>query len=54
MVEGSNIRKKVSTELEVGRPFSPAMFEGVLRKFTPDIPSSILGRPRSALLTHSS
>ncbi|KAL8542181.1 hypothetical protein ACS0TY_003152 [Phlomoides rotata] len=46
VVDGSNIRKKVATKLEAGRPFSPAMFEGVLRKFTPDIPSSILGRPR--------
>lgn len=53
MVDGSNTRKKIVTELEAGRPFSPAMFEGVLRKFTPDIPSSILSRPRSVLLTLS-
>ncbi|KAI3739700.1 hypothetical protein L2E82_30111 [Cichorium intybus] len=29
-----------------GRPFSPTMFEVVLKKFTPDIPNSISGRPR--------
>ncbi|KAK3003409.1 hypothetical protein RJ639_019545 [Escallonia herrerae] len=38
--------KKDVTVLEAGRPFSPAMFEGVLRKFTPDVPNSISGRPR--------
>ncbi|KAI3697481.1 hypothetical protein L6452_30542 [Arctium lappa] len=32
--------------MQVGRPFSPAMFEVVLKKFTPDVPSSISGRPR--------
>lgn len=29
-----------------GRPFSPTMFEVVLKKFTPDVPNSISGRPR--------
>ncbi|KAL8099690.1 hypothetical protein AgCh_032091 [Apium graveolens] len=32
--------------LETGRPFSPTMFEGVLKKFTPDVSNSISGRPR--------
>ncbi|XP_038892615.1 ubiquitin carboxyl-terminal hydrolase 24 [Benincasa hispida] len=29
-----------------GKPFSPLMFDGVLKNFSPDLPSSILGRPR--------
>ncbi|KAK6121568.1 hypothetical protein DH2020_044688 [Rehmannia glutinosa] len=45
-VGGSNVKKKDVAEIETGRPFSPTMFEGVLRKFTPDVSSSILGRPR--------
>ncbi|KAL6557884.1 hypothetical protein OROMI_018234 [Orobanche minor] len=45
-VGGSNPKKKDVSELETGRPFSPTMFEGVLRKFTPDMPSSILRRRR--------
>ncbi|KAL3829765.1 hypothetical protein ACJIZ3_018567 [Penstemon smallii] len=44
--EGANMKKKNITELETGRPFSPTMFEVVLTKFTPDVPSSISGRPR--------
>lgn len=32
--------------MQTGRPFSPAMFEVVLKNFTPDIPNSISGRPR--------
>uniref|UniRef100_A0A6N2K1Y8 ubiquitinyl hydrolase 1 n=1 Tax=Salix viminalis TaxID=40686 RepID=A0A6N2K1Y8_SALVM len=31
---------------ETGRPFRPAMFESVLKNFTPDVPNSISGRPR--------
>lgn len=38
--------KKDMVILETGRPFRPAMFEGVLKFFTPDVPSSISGRPR--------
>ncbi|KAL6513419.1 hypothetical protein OROGR_020905 [Orobanche gracilis] len=45
-VGGSDPKKKDVSELETGRPFSPTMFEGVLRKFTPDMPSSILRRRR--------
>ncbi|KAL6514903.1 hypothetical protein OROGR_020482 [Orobanche gracilis] len=45
-VGGSDSKKKDVSELETGRPFSPTMFEGVLRKFTPDMPSSILRRRR--------
>lgn len=29
-----------------GKPFSPIMFEPVLKIFTPDLPSSFSGRPR--------
>ncbi|KAK4424880.1 Ubiquitin carboxyl-terminal hydrolase 24 [Sesamum alatum] len=46
MVTGTSVKKKDVTVLEIGRPFSPTMFEGVLRKFTPDVSSSISGRPR--------
>lgn len=52
MVSGTSVKKKDVTVLEIGRPFSPTMFEGVLRKFTPDVPSSLSSRPRSVLLTH--
>uniref|UniRef100_A0A2P2JCX4 ubiquitinyl hydrolase 1 n=1 Tax=Rhizophora mucronata TaxID=61149 RepID=A0A2P2JCX4_RHIMU len=41
----SSLKKDTST-VEAGRPFSPAMFEGVLKNFTPDVPSSLSGRPR--------
>ncbi|GMI72638.1 ubiquitin-specific protease 24 [Hibiscus trionum] len=42
----SNLKKKDTTTLEIGRPFSPVMFESVLKSFTPDVPNSISGRPR--------
>ncbi|KAJ0809939.1 putative ubiquitinyl hydrolase 1 [Helianthus annuus] len=32
--------------MQTGRPFSPAMFEVVLKNFTPDVPNNISGRPR--------
>ncbi|KAL9675694.1 hypothetical protein QQ045_003899 [Rhodiola kirilowii] len=38
--------KKSTTIVETASPFSPSMFEEVLKKFTPDIPSGLLGRPR--------
>ncbi|XP_021295457.1 ubiquitin carboxyl-terminal hydrolase 24 isoform X2 [Herrania umbratica] len=41
-----NVKKKDTTVLDIGRPFSPAMFEAVLKVFTPDVPNSISGRPR--------
>ncbi|KAJ9558134.1 hypothetical protein OSB04_012748 [Centaurea solstitialis] len=37
---------KDMNHMQVGRPFSPAMFEVVLKNFTPDVSSSISGRPR--------
>lgn len=46
VVDGSNLKKKDSVEIEAGRPFSPTMFELILRKFTPDVSSSTSGRPR--------
>ncbi|WCJ39005.1 Ubiquitin carboxyl-terminal hydrolase 24 [Euphorbia peplus] len=45
MPTSSGLKKDVAV-LETGRPFSPAMFEGVLKSFTPDVPSSMSGRPR--------
>ncbi|XP_010447647.1 PREDICTED: ubiquitin carboxyl-terminal hydrolase 24 [Camelina sativa] len=41
----TSIRNNV-TVVEAGRPFTPAMFEGVLRKFTPDVLNNMSGRPR--------
>ncbi|KAL4367716.1 hypothetical protein GQ457_05G031620 [Hibiscus cannabinus] len=42
----SNLKKTDTKALEIGRPFSPVMFEAVLKSFTPDVPNSISGRPR--------
>ncbi|CAN4080647.1 unnamed protein product [Withania somnifera] len=38
--------KKDAASIEVGTPFSPSMFDAVLKKFTPDVHKSISGRPR--------
>ncbi|CAB4286305.1 unnamed protein product [Prunus armeniaca] len=43
---GSSSKNKDTSVLDTGRPFSPAMFEGILKNFTPDVPTSILGRLR--------
>ncbi|XP_048426234.1 ubiquitin carboxyl-terminal hydrolase 24 isoform X1 [Pyrus x bretschneideri] len=45
MPSGSSSKDKDTSVLETGRPFSPAMFEGVLKNFTPDVPTSISCRP---------
>ncbi|KAG6628303.1 ubiquitin carboxyl-terminal hydrolase 24 isoform X1 [Carya illinoinensis] len=45
MPNGSSLEKDIAT-LESGKPFRPDMFEDILKKFTPDVPSSISGRPR--------
>ncbi|KAJ9179597.1 hypothetical protein P3X46_011367 [Hevea brasiliensis] len=45
MPSSSSMKKDIAI-VESGRPFSPAMFEGVLKNFTPDMPNSISGRPR--------
>lgn len=41
---------KDMNHMQTGRPFSPAMFEVVLKNFTPDVPNSISGRPRYVLI----
>ncbi|KAK3223836.1 hypothetical protein Dsin_010861 [Dipteronia sinensis] len=46
MPSGSSLKKKDVAFVETGRPFKPAVFEAVLKKFTPDVPNSISGRPR--------
>ncbi|PQQ11380.1 ubiquitin carboxyl-terminal hydrolase 24-like [Prunus yedoensis var. nudiflora] len=46
MPSGPSSKNKDAGVLETGRPFSPAMFEGVLKNFTPDVRTSISGRPR--------
>lgn len=43
MPTSSNLKKDA---VETGRPFRPAVFEAVLKNFTPDVPNSISGRPR--------
>ncbi|KAK4841999.1 hypothetical protein QYF36_014034 [Acer negundo] len=46
MPSGSSSKKKDVSFVETGRPFKPDLFEAVLKKFTPDVPNSISGRPR--------
>ncbi|XP_028952154.1 ubiquitin carboxyl-terminal hydrolase 24-like [Malus domestica] len=46
MPSGSSSKDRDVSVLETGRPFSPAMFEGVLKNFTPDVLPNISGRPR--------
>ncbi|CAN6561822.1 unnamed protein product [Malus baccata var. baccata] len=46
MPSGTSSKDRDGSVLETGRPFSPAMFEGVLKNFTPDVLPSISGRPR--------
>ncbi|XP_038711944.1 ubiquitin carboxyl-terminal hydrolase 24-like isoform X2 [Tripterygium wilfordii] len=43
---GLSLKKKDMAILETGRPFSPSMFEVVLKSFTPDVPNSMSGTPR--------
>ncbi|XP_052211291.1 ubiquitin carboxyl-terminal hydrolase 24 [Diospyros lotus] len=42
----TSLKKREMAVPETGRPFRPAMFDRVLKKFTPDVPISISGRPR--------
>lgn len=46
MPHGSSSKMKDPSVIETGRPFSPAMFEGVVKNFTPDVPSGFSGRTR--------
>ncbi|GAB2247957.1 hypothetical protein Droror1_Dr00007839 [Drosera rotundifolia] len=46
MPSGSSLKEKESSIVLTGTPFSPTMFEGVLKNFTPDIPNGMFGRPR--------
>eukprot|EP00262_Sarcandra_glabra_P007884 TRINITY_DN20993_c0_g1_i1.p1 TRINITY_DN20993_c0_g1~~TRINITY_DN20993_c0_g1_i1.p1 ORF type:complete len:562 (-),score=104.12 TRINITY_DN20993_c0_g1_i1:331-2016(-) len=46
MPTDSSLKKKEMVVLETGRSFSPIMFEPVLKNFTPDLPTSMSGRPR--------
>ena len=51
MPSGGNLKKKETSLLEIGTPFRPAMFEAVLKNFTPEIASSTSGRPRFVNVT---
>ncbi|ONK63490.1 uncharacterized protein A4U43_C07F15690 [Asparagus officinalis] len=42
----SKEKKHEKVIIESGKPFSPIMFEDVLKMFTPDLPNSLSGRPR--------
>lgn len=44
--DDSKAKKQERGVIEYGKPFSPIMFEPVLKIFTPDLPSSLSGRPR--------
>ncbi|CAG7884810.1 unnamed protein product [Brassica rapa] len=44
-ISSSSFRNNVAV-VESGRPFTPAMFEAVLRSFTPDVLNNMSGRPR--------
>lgn len=46
MPSGSSLKEKESSIVLTGTPFSPTMFEGVLKNFSPDIPNGMFGRPR--------
>lgn len=46
MPNGLSSKMRDLSVLETGRPFCPAMFEGVVKKFTPDVPSGFSGRTR--------
>ncbi|XP_010246627.1 PREDICTED: ubiquitin carboxyl-terminal hydrolase 24-like [Nelumbo nucifera] len=46
MPTGSTLKKKEMSVVETGLPFRPAMFEPILKNFTPDVPNSISGRHR--------
>lgn len=46
---GSSLKRNGSAALQNGMPFSPTMFDFVLRKFTPDLSTSMSGRPRFEL-----
>ncbi|RZC77634.1 hypothetical protein C5167_001813 [Papaver somniferum] len=39
-------KKSQMVVTQTGMPFIPAMFEPVLKNFTPDVPNSVSGRPR--------
>ncbi|XP_027159916.1 ubiquitin carboxyl-terminal hydrolase 24-like [Coffea eugenioides] len=43
---GVNAKRKDVSVIETGRAFRPAMFEVVLKNFTPDVPTSTVVRPR--------
>ncbi|KAF9622509.1 hypothetical protein IFM89_031913 [Coptis chinensis] len=45
MPADSSLKKNEMANLLTGRPFKPAMFESILKHFTPDVPNSISGRP---------
>lgn len=53
MPDDSSAKNNEREVLETGKPFSPIMFDPVLKKFTPDLPTGISGRPRCVLVQYS-
>ena len=45
-VPSSSVLSKDVAAFDVGKPFSPLMFDGILKNFSPDLPCGIKGRPR--------
>lgn len=45
-VPSSTVLNRDVAVFDVGKPFSPLMFDDVLKNFSPDLSSGILGRPR--------
>ncbi|XP_010938650.1 ubiquitin carboxyl-terminal hydrolase 24 isoform X1 [Elaeis guineensis] len=46
MPDDSSAKNNEREVLETGKPFSPIVFDPVLKKFTPDLPTGISSRPR--------
>ncbi|TVT98016.1 hypothetical protein EJB05_10715 [Eragrostis curvula] len=46
VLDESVMKKNEKTAMVAAKPFSPAMFDSVLRNFTPDVPAGTSARPR--------
>jgi ubiquitin carboxyl-terminal hydrolase 10 len=46
MLDESIMKKNEKAPMVAAKPLSPAMFDSVLRNFTPDVPAGTSSRPR--------
>jgi len=46
VAEESVIKKNEKAITVAAKPLNPAMFDAVLRNFTPDVPAGVTARPR--------